>query len=123
MAQEREEAKVLSKKLELERFLNKTLLFVSKDGLLSVAYGKRLINEDSKEINIECLDLYSNILFVPNGKIFVYTEQKLDALLLLEPYQRVALIFYAEHEIAATLGKSDLLTKEQMKHLISSCSS
>lgn len=117
LLKEKEEAKILLKTLELERFVNNFILYVNKEGVLFVVYGKNLIEETTKEVNLECIDIFTQELIIPNGKMIMFSEKKLEALLKLNEQERVLLFFWNDHkidceiEIFQKISKKEILNK------------
>ncbi len=114
LIKEKEEAKILSKKLELERYINNLLIYVDKEGKIILAFGSKLLNEDKKDISLECIDLFTNESFVPNGKLILYSENKLEALLKLTQQDRVLLFFWCEHKGDCEIPETQIISKENI---------
>lgn len=118
LMKEKEEAKILSKKLEFERYLNGLLIYIDKEGKIVLAIGKKIINEDKRDISLECIDLFTNEDFLPNGKLILFTEKKLDAVLKLSQQERVSLFFWHEHKGDCEIEENQKISKEEIMNKI-----
>ncbi len=122
LIKEKEEAKILSKKLEFERYLNNLLIYVDKEGKLYVAFGFKIINEDRRDIALECVDVFTEEHFIPNGKIILFTEKKLDALLKLTQQDRVLLFFWYEHKGDCEIEQTQTISKQEIMNKLKNLS-
>lgn len=96
LATERRSSLKLSKHLEMEPFVNNFIIVVSNEAEnLIVGYGKSLnyINENDLSPVLEFFDVVKKLTFFTQSKIFIYTEQKFDALNKLSPNERIAIFF------------------------------
>lgn len=114
LIKEKEEAKILSKKLEFERYVNNLLVYVNKEGKIIIALGNKIINEDQRDISLECIDIFTKEEFIPNGKLILFTEKKLDALLKLTQEERVLLFFWYEHKGDIEIEANQEISKEEI---------
>lgn len=114
LIKEKEEAKILAKKLELERYVNNLLVYVNKEGKIIIALGSKIINEDQRDISLECIDIFTEEAFIPNGKLILFTEKKLDALLKLTQEERVLLFFWYEHKGDIEIEANQEISKEEI---------